>query len=206
MNELERDLARFYDQQAPERETTAVPTERELDRAVLAARMKAEDRSTLLEVGAGAGHDGAALRHEGFTVVALDLSTASSNLCQAKGLFALVASARDLPFHDDSFDAAFAMNTMLHMPDVVLHTAMEEMVRVVPPASPLGIGLWGGVDLETTHRDDRFEPRRRYWYRSDESLRNLLAPHGVIEHFRTWEGSIDDLHYQFCIIRTPAQR
>ena len=203
MNELERDLARFYDQEAPERETRPVPSERELDRSVLTGVMEAEKRSTLLDIGAGAGHDGSALRQAGFTVVALDLSMASTKLCRAKGLLALIGSGRHLPFHDHAFDATISMNMLLHMPDIVFHRAMEEMRRVVLPASPLAIGMWGGVDLETTHRDDRFEPRRRYWYRSDESLHNLLAPHGVIEHFRTWKGSIDDLHYQFCILRTP---
>ena len=204
MNELERDLARFYDQQAPERETRSVPSERQVDRDLFAELLNEENRSALLDVGAGAGHDGAALRQRGFTVVALDLSTASSKLCQAKGLLALAGSGRHLPMRDHCFDAAFSMSTLLHMPDVMFRAAMSEMVRVVQPGGPLAIGMWGGVDAETTHRDDTFEPRRQYWYRSDDSLRKLLAPHGHVEQFRTWEGNIDDLHYQFCIVRTAS--
>ncbi|MFW2382336.1 MAG: class I SAM-dependent methyltransferase [Acidimicrobiales bacterium] len=204
MNELERDLARFYDQQAPVREARAVPTERQRDRDLFAGVLMDENRSVLVDVGAGAGHDGAALRQNGFTVVAVDLSTASSKLCRAKGLFALAGSGRDLPLHDHSFDAAYSMSTLLHMPDVVFKRAMEEMVRVVRPGSPVAIGVWGGVDLETTQRDDTFEPRRQYWYRSDEALQSLLTPHGAIEQFHTWESSLDDLHYQFCILRTPS--
>ncbi len=202
MNELERDLARFYDQQAPERETRKVPTERQRDRDLFAGLLKDEDRSRLVEIGAGAGHDGAALRNAGFDVVALDLSIASSALCRSKGLLGIVGSGRALPLRNHSFDGAFTINTLLHMPDSGFGAAMAELIRVVRPGGPLAIGLWGGVDWETTHRDDTLEPRRRYWYRSDKALRDLLDPHGEIEHFRTWEGGLDDLHYQFCIVRT----
>jgi SAM-dependent methyltransferase len=204
MNELERDLALFYDQQAPEREMRGVPAKRQPDRDLFAGLLMSEGRSTVVEVGAGSGHDGAALAEAGFAVIALDLSRESSILCRAKGLFAVVGSGRDLPLRSHSFDGAFTMSTLLHLPDVGFHAAMAEMVRVVRPGGPLAIGLWGGIDWETTHKDDTLEPRRRYWYRSDSALRSLLSPYGAMEQFRTWEGGLDDLHYQFCIVRTPG--
>lgn len=204
MNDLERDLARFYDQQAPERETRPVPTERQRDRDLFASLLKGEDRIRLVEIGAGAGHDGAALRIAGFDVVALDLSIASSGLCRSKELRAVVGSGRNVPLRDNSFDGAFTMSMLNHVPDIGFHAAMAEVVRVVQPGSPVAIGMWGGVDWETTHKDDTLEPRRRFWYRSDAALRSLVAPHGEIELFRTWEGGLEDLHYQFCIVRTPG--
>lgn len=204
MNELERDLARFYDQQAPQRETRPVPVERGHDRRRFVQILRREDRTTVLDIGAGAGHDSAELDAAGLTVVALDLSLANSVLCQRKGVPSMVASTAHLPIRSAAFDAVFTMSTLLHLPDAAFELAIADIVRVVEPGGLIAVGLWGGLDREMVHHDDEFEPKRRYWYRSDESLLRLIESHGVIEHSRTWTGDVEGLHYQFLVVRTPA--
>jgi hypothetical protein len=68
-------------------------------------------------------------------------------------------------------------------------------VRVLRPAAPLAIGLWGGRDFEEA--SPRF-----FSFRSDEKVRAVLGRHGTIECWETWE-SPSDLHYQFAVLRTP---
>lgn len=82
--------------------------------------------------------------------------------------------------------------------------ALAEIVRVLRPAAPLAVGLWGGRDLdegpagEATHGPARF-----FSFRSDEKARAALERHGVVEQWVAWLGS-SDLHYQFAVVRTPT--
>src|SRR5690348_11795635 len=87
----------------------------------LAERQAFGDRlapgARLLEIGAGPGHDSTYFQDEGFAVVAADLSPAMVEICRSKGIEAHVMDFLHLDFPDGSFDAVFAMNCLLHVPN-----------------------------------------------------------------------------------------
>lgn len=203
MNDLETALAAFYDQESVERAGRALDPRRVAHRDGFLDLVLAEGRSSIVEVGTGPGLDAAAFLERGLTVSGVDLSPAHVALARKAGVDAHVASVLDLPLPDDSFDAGWCMSTLLHVPDVDLHTALGEMARVLVPGSPVGIGVWGGIDAEGTRAEDVLEPRRFFSIRSDDRLRELLGEHGTIERFDTWaRDRTAGWHYQWCVLRT----
>jgi SAM-dependent methyltransferase len=200
----ERDLVAYYDNEVQERAGRELPADRVTRRGAYIEQLRAEGRRSVLEVGTGPGRDGAALAGAGLAYTGVDLAPASVAACRALGLDARVASVLDLPFADGTFDAGWTMSTLLHVADAELDAALAEIVRVLRPAAPLAVGLWGGRDLpEGPHGEPTHGPARFFSFRSDEKVRAALDRHGRLECWETWKGS-SELHYQFAVLRTPA--
>lgn len=204
MTTLEQDLANFYDQQAAERSNWNGRSARAHRRDQFIALLNSEQRSSVIEFGTGTGQDAAALQAAGLTVSGVDLSPENIRYARERGVDCRQASLLDLPFEDDAFDAGWTMSTLLHIPDDKIESALAEILRVLRPGAPLAIGLWGS--------DDRVEYRSRkgtdvkgfFRWRSDDTVRAVLARHGTIEHFETWpDPDSENHHYQYCILRTP---
>jgi SAM-dependent methyltransferase len=165
-----------------------------------------ERRRTVIEVGCGPGRDAAALAGAGLTTLACDLSFGPLRLAAERGVAAVQASMLTLPFATGRFAAAWTMSTFVHVPDAVVATAISELVRVVEPGGPIGIGTWGGVDAEAVSDRDSIRPARLFCRRSHSRWRDLLGEHGVVERFDAFV--LDDepagWDYQFAIVRTPG--
>ena len=208
MTNLEDELASFYDLQAPQRAARNPPPQRIQHRDDFVALLRSEDRTSVIEIGTGTGQDASALQAAGLTVSGIDLSAENVRHCRARGIDARQASLFEIPFEAATFDAAWTMSTLLHVPNARLDEALTEVTRVLRPNAPLAIGLWGGPDSEHyQHRSrDGIEVKRFFSWRSDAYLRELLEPHGTIERFETWPDSDpnSELHYQYCIVRTPS--
>jgi SAM-dependent methyltransferase len=192
----ERDLVTYYDNEVHERAGRELPAERVARRGAYIEQLQTEGRRSVLEVGTGPGRDGTAFVQAGLDFTGVDLAPASVSVCRRLGLDVEVASAIDLPFADGTFDAGWTMSTLLHVADADLDAALAEIVRVLRPAAPLAVGLWGGRDLEEA--SPRF-----FSFRSDEKVRAALGRHGTVERWETWSGP-SELHYQFAVLRTPA--
>ena len=115
--EIKQDLVLSYDSDAAARDERGEPDWRDEHREFFAATMRAEDKTRLLEIGAGSGHSAAFFVAEGFAVIATDLSPGNVARCRAKGLDARVGDFYDLDFPDDSFEAIWAMSCLMHAPD-----------------------------------------------------------------------------------------
>jgi ubiquinone/menaquinone biosynthesis C-methylase UbiE len=93
------------------------------------------DGLRVLDLGCGKGRFAARLTHEGAQVIGLDISSAM--LGEAFGLARVKASARRLPFADESFDAIVAVEVFEHLPDV--DGTLNELARVLRPGGRLAI-------------------------------------------------------------------
>ena len=185
------------------RATRTVGVERARRRDEFARLLVDERRRSLLEAGSGPGRDAVAFMSAGLAVTGVDLSAEHVRIAQGAGVDALQASVLDLPFSTRSFDAAWSMSTLLHIPNVLFDRAMSEIVRVVRPGSPIAVGLWGGPDSEGPNERDTIQPQRFFSIRSDERVRAMLDAHGELERFDTWtEPGTEGLHYQFVLLRT----
>ncbi len=116
MSRAEEDLKTFYASEMKHRAARPLGEERTARVTAFAEQLRAARASTLLEVGCGAGRDGLVLSGSGCTYTGVDLSAAAVQICRDQGLHALEASATTLPFADDSFDAAWSMSTLMHLP------------------------------------------------------------------------------------------
>ncbi len=125
----------------------------------------------LLEIGAGTGQDSAYFQDEGLAVVAVDLSPAMVEHCRAKGIEAHVMDFLHLNFPVGSFDAVFALNCLLHVPNHDLPAVLAAIRAAIRPGGLFFLGVYGGTEsFEGVVDDDEHEPRRFFSWRTDEQL------------------------------------
>jgi SAM-dependent methyltransferase len=198
----EADLVAYYDNEVRDRARRELPVQRVERRSAFVELLEREGRRSVLELGAGPGRDGAAFTAAGVAYTGVDLAPASVAVCRSLGLDVHVASVLDLPFETGSFDAGWTMSTLLHVADDDLDAALSEIVRVLRPASPLAIGVWGDASAgEHLWEGGAFGPPRFVSIRTDSGLREALGRHGTVEQWETWQGG-SSLHYQWAVVRT----
>lgn len=202
---LDVELTAYYDAEARAGLRVEQGEERRELRRRFADLLVAERRHRLVDVGAGPGLDTALWHADGFDVVGLDLVEAHGVLMRGRGLDAALGSLYELPFASGSFDALWTMSTFVHVPDTRGDAAIEEMLRVVRPGAPLGIGTWGGFDFEGRTEFGEIRPYRFFSLASHDRWRATLARHGAVELFETYRRPGHDWEYQFAILRAPAR-
>jgi SAM-dependent methyltransferase len=212
----EHRLAAFYNQRAVLHPEHPLTPQRVEQRERFIARLKAEGRHGVLEIGTGLGLDGLKFVQAGIHYTGVDLSEEHVRIATAKGLNVSVASVRGLPFADGAFPAVWTMSTLLHVPNRDIDDVVRELVRVAAPGGPIAVGLWSGDDDEVLNPEDEIEPPRFFSRRSDTTLQRMFGRHGDIEEFVTWpEGTGVESgpgagqwtqHYQFLVLRTPMSR
>ena len=164
-------LRAAYDGSAAERDRTAGRQRFKRDeRAVFLDRLRAAEAGTLLEIGAGTGQDSVYFRDEGLDVVAVDLSPAMVERCRAKGLRAYPRDFLHLGFDPESFDAVYAMNCLLHVPNADLPEVLRAVRTVLKPGGLFFVGLWGGLAQEGVFAEDRQVPPRFFAFRTDTEI------------------------------------
>lgn len=205
-------LAAFYNQRAVLHPEHPLTPQRVQQREWFIARLKAEGRHAVLEIGSGPGLDGLEFVQAGIHYTGVDISEEQVRLATSKGLEVSVASVRSLPFADRVFPALWTMSTLLHIPNQDIGDVVRELVRVAAPGALIAVGLWSGDDEEVLNPEDEIQPPRFFSRRSDAALRRIFSRHGEVEEFVTWpEGTGAESgpgaghwtqHYQFLVLRT----
>lgn len=160
------------------------------------------DATTLLEVGAGTGHDSLYFQGQGLRVRCTDLSPAMVERCRAKGLDAHVADFLSLGLPAASFDAVYALNCLLHVPTPDLPRVLEAIGAVLVPGGLFYAGTWGGADEEGPVRDDRHPVPRFFAFRSDRLMREMLAERFQVLSFTTFDSGGN--HFQSFVLEKPS--
>jgi len=105
----------------------------------MAARWREAGRTTVYDLGCGAGRHMAYLQAQGFAVVGTDVAENGLSVCAARlgdaGLPARLARAdmTAAPFADASFGAAISINVLNHNTRPRLQQALDEVCRVLVP-------------------------------------------------------------------------
>jgi len=134
-------------------------------------RRRLASGARLLEIGAGTGQDSAYFQTEGFRVVAADLSTEMVAHCRAKRIEAYVMDFLHLNFPAGSFDAVYAMNCLLHVPNHDLPAVLAAVGTVLRRGGLFFIGVYGdGTSAEGPIDHDEHMPPRFFSWRTDEQL------------------------------------
>ena len=144
------------------------------ERRAFRERLAPGDR--LLEIGAGTGQDSAFFQDEGLTVVAADLSPVMVEHCRAKGIDAHVMDFLHLNFPIGSFDAVYAMNCLLHVPNNDLPAVLAAVRTVLRPSGLFYVGVYGrNESAEGLLDNDEHVPPRFFSWRTDEQLLSVTT-------------------------------
>jgi SAM-dependent methyltransferase len=201
-DEIRDRLRSSYDAFADEREGLRKQVWKLTERADFAQRMRDANATRLLELGAGTGQDSAHFQELGFEVVATDLSPAMVDYCRGKGIDARVMDMLHLGFAPGEFDAVYAMNSLLHVPNVELAQVLAGIRTVLRPAGLCYVGLWGGSEFEGIAGWDHQQPQRFFSFRTDEQLRRFAEAEFEIVDFHPVKDG--DLTFQSLTLRAPA--
>jgi SAM-dependent methyltransferase len=172
------------------------------ERELFLRRVLDDGGGRLLEVGAGTGHDSAYFADHGLQVVATDLSPAMVGFCRGKGLDAHVMDFLHLDFPAGSFDAAYAFNCLLHVPNADLPAVLAAIRALLRPGGWLYLGVYGGDGDEGPAQHDLHQPPRFFSWRTDEQIRGYAARYFNLFDFHVIEA--DRMHFQSLTLRRPA--
>ena len=202
-DELRAGLRESYGRKARERDLDPVQPWKATERQRFLRLLQDEGRRTLLELGAGPGKDGGFFRDNGMDVVCTDLSPEMVALCESKGLVAQLMDLSDLDFPPETFDAAYALNSLLHLPERELPAVLRGIRAVLGAGGLFYLGVYGGRNYEGVWEDDPYEPKRFFSFRTDERLRELVAGSFEVHSFRRVApgGRTGGLHFQSLILR-----
>jgi SAM-dependent methyltransferase len=114
----------------------------------------------LADIGGGTGNYALALKREGWEPVVVDRSPAMLARAAAKGLAVVEADAQQLPFEDESFDAATMISMLHHVEDQ--GAALAEAQRILRTGGRLVLKGFTGEDAASLWILDYF-PGSRAW-------------------------------------------
>jgi SAM-dependent methyltransferase len=168
-------LVASYEDGADQRDNLAKPPWKLAERDAFLARMRAEACVRLLETGAGTGQDSVYFASNGLDVVASDMSPAMVARCRDKGLEARVMDFSNLDFEAGSFDAVYAMNCLLHVPNAELPTVLTGIRQMLRPGGLFFLGVYGGGAEEGEASWDDHVPVQFFSFRTDDQLLDFAS-------------------------------
>ena len=172
--------------------------------------LKAENKKTILELGAGVGIDSEYFLDNNFDVLATDLSEEMVKMCRRRGVTAKVTDLYDINQLDRKFDAVYSLNVLLHVPRRDLNKVLKSIYNVLNPDGIFFYGVYGGLDEEKEIIDkSKMGLPRHFSYLSDNSLLEIAKEQFKIVTFNPINiGSrTPGFHFQSLLLRkAPLQQ
>lgn len=205
MDGVQERLRSYYEAEADARLRPAHSGRRRVICEAFAALLAAQDRRSVLDVGAGPASDHEPFAARGIGYVGIDLAIGNGVLAAELGHTVVPASLFHLPFTDAAFPAGWSMSTLQHVPDSQVDEALIEIVRVLEQGAPVTIGLWGGRDeiIESASSATGVQLPRHFTLRSHDRIRSILGRHLVVESDETFPAGPSDWDYHISACRTP---
>lgn len=200
-DQLRTNLILSYNSQAEQRDQSKIEDWKVIERAAFLSLLTGERKQFLLEIGAGHGRDSKFFQENGIQVTCIDLSPEMVKLCQQKGLNARVMDMVDLDFPDDSFDAVYSLNSMLHLSKKELPIALQNIRGVLKVNGLFFLGVYGGYDFEGIWENDTYNPKRFFSLHSDEKLKQVVAENFELLSFKEVNFGEEKIHFQSLILR-----
>ena len=193
-------LIASYEKHALERESNAPDEFKERERGAFLQYLRDEQRSSILELGCGPGHDARFFQEQGFQVFAVDNAPAMVKLAREKGISARVLDCYNLDQMSETFDAVYSMNCLLHIPQADIDEIFDLIVARLVEDGLMYVGVWGGDDFEGILERDTYEPKRFFSLRRTETLLKVLQKSFRLEYYRRLEPR-DGIYFHSVIAR-----
>ena len=199
-NEIKEILKQSYNNYALEREKNHLQEWKIKVRDSFLKLLLNEDKSTLLDIGAGTGKDSKFFMDNNLDVVAVDLSDEMIKLCRGKGIGAYELDFYNLHQTGKKFDAVWSMNSLLHVEKSNLNLVLEGIKSVLNPSGLFFMGVYVGEDSEGIWQEDFYTPHRFFSFYTDENIKNAVSNHFELISFEKIETG-GKYHFQSMIMR-----
>lgn len=180
-------------------DTISLLQQKELDKFIEATRHIKNAR--ILDLGAGSGIYAKYFKNQGLDVTCIDISPEMVELCLNKNLHAKVMDFYDLKYEDNTYDAIWSMNTLLHVPKSSIDVVLNEVKRTLKDNGIFYLGILGGESFEGIYEKDFYKPKRYFSFYTNNELKDLIERYFHIEYFDNVEVGNEHLFYQSIIIR-----
>ena len=199
---FKNDLIETYNKHAQERDTYKKEAWKVEERANFLKLLQSENKRSLLEIGAGTGHDSKFFQDMGMNVTCIDLSPEMIKLCQQKGLSAQVMDMTNLDFPPDSFDAVYALNSLLHIPKADFRIVLENVRKVLKPSGLFYLGVYGSAEeFEGIWEKDAYDPKRFFSFHTDDGIQKKTSEVFEQLYFKYIPTNGNNLHFQSLILK-----
>ena len=168
--------------------------------------VRSEGRTSVIDFGAGPGHEVEAFGAEGLRAVGVDLAHGNGVAAARRGVHVVHGSIGAPPVRPRSFDAGWTMSVVMHVAEDELVATVGAMTGPLRPGAPLQIGLWGGERRLHVVDDRALVGRRRpFDLRPPELNRALLGSVAPIEWSAVETIGPDGWNYQLFRLRIPER-
>ncbi len=124
----------------------------------------------ILDLGCGSGRDVRYFAGQGYQVIGLDYASGLLKLAKTFAQQPLVlADFIASPFRDNTFDAGWAIGSLLHLPRQLISAALTEIHRILKPGSILLTSIKKGSGEKT-----ELDGRHCLFYQPDEWANRLM--------------------------------
>ena len=177
-------LIESYEKYAHQRESSTTDEFKERERSKFLKLLKAERQQTILEIGCGPGQDAQFFHSQGFQVLAVDNVPTMVKLTVEKGVTAQVLDCYDLDQINETFDAVYTMNCLLHIPKKDIRHIFSLIAARLNGNGLMYLGLWGGENFEGILEQDTYEPKRFFSFWEAETLLEVVQKSFRLEYYR----------------------
>ena len=195
-----------YNQAADLREKNDVSDWKKELRKRFLSLLEEEGKSTLIDIGAGTGVHAKYFQERGIDVTCIDLSPALIEKCREKGLKSYEVNILEIAGFEHQFGAAFALNSLLHIPTNLLQDGLSNISKFLEPDGLLFWGQYGGNYREGVYQDDRYYPKRFFSLLDDNQIREFASKYFLIESFdQIIIKDMSPLYFQSMILRVKTK-
>jgi SAM-dependent methyltransferase len=201
---MKNKLIESYNNHAQERDTYTMEAWKVEERANFLTLLQSKSKQSFLEIGAGTGRASKFFQDMGMNVTCIDLSPEMIKLCQQKGLSAQVMDMTNLDFPPDSFDAVYALNSLLHIPKADSRIVLENVKKVLKSSGLFYLGVYGSdEEFEGIWDQDAYHPKRFFSFHTDENIRQITAEIFELLYFKRIPINGSRPHFQSLILGKP---
>ena len=200
-DEIKNNLIVTYDKYARDRYRAKNVEWKTKEREKFLKHLKNENAERLLDLGAGPARDSVYFRDNGFNIICVDLSKEMARICRENRLDAAVMDIDNPGIADNSFDAVWSMNSLLHIPRDKFDRVLSYIKRILKSGGLFYLGMYGGRDFEGIWEDDFYTPHRFFSFYADDNLKKIMSRHFDIIEFTKIPLENRETDFQSLILR-----
>ena len=138
---------------------------------------------SFLDLGCGGGDSAAYAQQKGFKSLGIDLSEGMLRQAKRKGVAVAQMDIENLAFPSQSFDAIWAMTSLLHFPKQKLPAILENLSSILTPNGVLYISLKEGAGEDWHHAKTLENLKRFYAYWQEDEFRQQAEKYFQVYSF-----------------------